>query len=237
MQVRLDEDAPSSGQGRAHEGSAPPPEQVKTSPAPPHTSPPAKVMRTSHADPSATRCQASIGNQPSRSARPCWPPGTSRHHPNHPLTAHSSLWVSFQGCSSSLIGGQHRADLVVGEDPHAVTVGRPRATGEGGHQMPLRSPAAGTSRQRPTRAGTSSCPCRGGSVPPRDEAGRSVVVVGDEQVMARLIKEPASRVGAEQDGRGMRWPTRLRVLARTKTFDEVRAGPVAGDHRVDRPAE
>jgi hypothetical protein len=32
-------------------------------------------------------------------------------------------------------------------------------------------------------------------------------------------------------------PLDLHVIARTGTFDAVVAGPVAGDHRVDRPAE
>jgi hypothetical protein len=38
----------------------------------------------------------------------------------------------------------------------------------------------------------------------RRQSQRSVAVVGDEQVMAGLIEEPAGGVGAAEDGRSVR---------------------------------
>ena len=50
-------------------------------------------------------------HRPSRSARPCWPPGADRHRPNHPLTAHSSL-VTTYGAWEAWLAQRRRARRV-----------------------------------------------------------------------------------------------------------------------------
>jgi hypothetical protein len=64
-----------------------------------------------------------------------------------------------------------------------------------------------------------------GQFHPSDEAGRSVAVVGDEQVMAGLIEEPAGGVGARRMVEGCADLLDLHVVVSTNTFDAARAGP------------
>jgi len=55
--------------------------------------------------------------------------------------------------------------------------------------------------------------------------------------MARLVKEPAGRAGTHRTVEECAGLLDLPIIAGAEMFDAVGAGPVAGDHRVDRPAE